>query len=225
MNSIDDYSFSFGAAMSVNNSGHVRCSIMYHADAEFNATSLPAPRIRSMQSKILQHSREEIERMNFPETRNTLIQRIVTTNEEDAWRQFMEDYWRPVCRFASRWGRLSVEDSEDVASVVFEALIVSRLLERRNVNPSAKLRTLLCSVTRNVLSNRARVASGRERLVRETGRCSSNSSPCRLSVSLMLSWKLWTPSVRPGSKSCCTRRCKFWSRHTGARTAWLISNC
>ena len=103
----------------------------------------------------------------FPETRHTLIQRLATSGEEADWQQFLSDYWRPVCRFAARWGRLGTEDAEDVASMTFEALIRSRLLSRWVLHRTAKLRTLVCSVVRNVISNRARVQQGRERRVRE----------------------------------------------------------
>ena len=103
----------------------------------------------------------------FPETRHTLIQRLATNAEEEDWQQFLSDYWRPVCRFAGRWGRLGTEDAEDVASGTFEALIRSRLLSRWVLHRQAKLRTLVCSVVRNVISNRARVQDARERRVHE----------------------------------------------------------
>ena len=103
----------------------------------------------------------------FPETRHTLIQRLATSGQETEWQQCLSDYWRPVCRFAARWGRLGTEDAEDVASTTFEALIRNRLLSRWVLHRQAKLRTLLCIVIRNVISNRARVQQGRERLVRE----------------------------------------------------------
>jgi RNA polymerase sigma factor (sigma-70 family) len=105
--------------------------------------------------------------MAFPETRLTVIQRIASTGSEADWRQFMDDYWGPVCRFAAQRGGLSLADAEDVASLTFEALVSGQLMSRWLVNRSAKLRTLLCAVTRNVLSNRARVGQGRARLLRE----------------------------------------------------------
>ena len=107
--------------------------------------------------------------MSFPETRHSLIKRIVTDSSEDDWRQLLEDYWRPVCRFASRWGRLDIDEAEDVASLTFEAIIRNQLLERWVSNRQSKLRTLLCSVIRNVLSNIARTREGRERRVRDHG--------------------------------------------------------
>jgi RNA polymerase sigma factor (sigma-70 family) len=105
--------------------------------------------------------------MGFPDTRHTLIQRIVAASDETDWRQFLDDYWGPVCRFAARYGSLSADDAEDVASQTFEALLTNQLLSRWMVNRSAKLRTLLCTVSRNVMSNRARVEQGRARLIRE----------------------------------------------------------
>ncbi len=105
--------------------------------------------------------------MAFPDTRPTLVQRIVVNGEAADWRIFLNDYWGPVCRFAARRGNLGVADVEDVASLTFEALLTNRLLARWIDNRSAKLRTLLCTVTRNVMSNRARVQQGRARLLRE----------------------------------------------------------
>jgi len=105
--------------------------------------------------------------MSFPRTRLTLIERLTSGTAEDDWRDFMVDYWRPVCRFAARWGKLNADDAEDVASVTFQVLIGGNLLARWTQNRSAKLRTLLCSVVRNVLSNRARNQSGRSRLLQE----------------------------------------------------------
>ena len=105
--------------------------------------------------------------MVFPETRPTLIQRIVSTGDEADWRQFLNDYWGPVCRFAARRVNLRGADIEDVASQTFEALLTNQLLARWILNRSAKLRTLLCTVTRNVMSNRVRIEQGRARLLRE----------------------------------------------------------
>ncbi|WP_145450148.1 RNA polymerase sigma factor [Gimesia panareensis] len=103
--------------------------------------------------------------MPFPETRHTLIQRIATTGNEDDWRTFMTDYWRPVCRFSIRWGKINLTDAEEVAALTFAALIQNQLLARWLSNPSARLRTLICSVVRNVLSNQARVQTGRQNIL------------------------------------------------------------
>jgi RNA polymerase sigma factor (sigma-70 family) len=107
--------------------------------------------------------------MSFPETRSTLIQRIVRHGDEKDWSEFLADYWGSVCRFAMRRGNLKFEDAEDVASQTFEALVQNQLLTRWVSDRAAKLRTLLCGVVCNVLANRARVQSGRERLLREHG--------------------------------------------------------
>lgn len=107
--------------------------------------------------------------MSFPETRHTLIQRLASGGEDTDWQEFINDYWGPVCRFAKWKGTLSHEDAEDVASLTFEALLKSQLLQRWNAYRYARLRTLLCTVVRNVLSNRARVEVARERIVRDHG--------------------------------------------------------
>jgi DNA-directed RNA polymerase specialized sigma24 family protein len=108
-------------------------------------------------------------RMAFPDTRKTLIQRLTTGGAQADWREFMSDYWGPVCRFAQGRGNLTDQDAEDVAGDVFEVMLKNRLLERWSHAQSAKLRTLICSVVRKVLANRFRVAAGRERVVREHG--------------------------------------------------------
>jgi len=109
--------------------------------------------------------------MGFPETRLTLIQRLATGGSEADWQSFLKDYWGPICRFSLRFGARNLDDAEDVASQTFEALWENRLLVRWVSNRSAKLRTLLCSVVRNVLSNRNRVKVNRDRLARELAEC------------------------------------------------------
>ena len=105
--------------------------------------------------------------MGFPDTRLTLIQRLASNGREEDWARFMKDYWGPVCRLAMRWGAPELHDAEDVASQTFEALLRNRLLVRWASNRSAKLRTLLCRVVRNILSNRHRAKVNWDRLVRE----------------------------------------------------------
>lgn len=105
--------------------------------------------------------------MSFPTTRHSLIQRLAVADENEDWQQFLADYWGPVCRFAARWGRLQFEDAEDVGSLTFEAVIAGQLLRRWQQQPTARLRTLLCAVVRNIISNRARVQSGREKGLQE----------------------------------------------------------
>lgn len=104
--------------------------------------------------------------VQFPETRHTLIRRLAEEGQEADWNQFLNDYWRAICRFACRWGKISIEDAEDVASLTFLAILESQLLQRWISAPQSKLRTLVCQVVRNILSNRARVQSGREALLR-----------------------------------------------------------
>ncbi len=107
--------------------------------------------------------------MAFPQTRLTLIHRLAGGRDDRDWRDFLEDYWMPVCRFALRQGCGTVQDAEDVAAETFTALWHNQLLARWVMGRSAKLRTLMCRVVRNVLSNRVRVAQGRDRLVKEHG--------------------------------------------------------
>jgi RNA polymerase sigma factor (sigma-70 family) len=107
--------------------------------------------------------------MTFPQTRLTLIERLAREGNDLDWQAFLADYWGPVCWFAFRSGNLPWEDAEDAASQTFLALVEQKLLVRWAAHRSAKLRTLLCAVVRNVLANRARVQAGRTRLLREHG--------------------------------------------------------
>ena len=91
--------------------------------------------------------------MAFPDTRLSLIRRIVATGDAAAWDEFVASYWRAVCRFAMRLGNLQWNDSEDVASQVFEALFRRSLLESWLTRPDARFKTLLCTVVRNVVQN------------------------------------------------------------------------
>jgi DNA-directed RNA polymerase specialized sigma24 family protein len=116
--------------------------------------------------------------MSFPETRLTLIQRLVAEGGEEDWRTFVGDYWGPVCRFAQRWGAVHMDDAEDVALETFEILWRSGLLVRWMQNRSAKLRTLVCSVVRNNLANRGRVRAARQRIASELCEVSSDSEAC-----------------------------------------------
>lgn len=102
--------------------------------------------------------------MTFPETRLTLIQRLAAGGGEEDWRCLLKDYWGPVCRFALRWGARDLDEAEELASQTFQILLENRLLTRWVANRSAKLRSLLCRVVRNLLANRNRVQAGRRRL-------------------------------------------------------------
>jgi len=105
--------------------------------------------------------------MGFPQTRLTLIKRLAAEGSDQDWRTFHDDYWVAVCRFAMRWRGLSVDDAEDVAAETFQALLTNDLLVRWHSHRTAKLRTLICGVARNIMANRVRVASGRKRLLQD----------------------------------------------------------
>ncbi|HEX3314427.1 MAG TPA: sigma-70 family RNA polymerase sigma factor [Gemmataceae bacterium] len=107
--------------------------------------------------------------MSFPQTRPTLIQRLAASGNDVDWQQFLSDYWGPVCRFAWRSGHCSWQDAEDVASQTFLAIVERKLLVRWAATRAAKLRTLICTVVRHVLANRARILAGRARVMREHG--------------------------------------------------------
>lgn len=80
---------------------------------------------------------------------------------------FLADYWRPLCRFAARWGRLNLDDAEDLASLTLQVLIRNGLLERWVGDRRARLRTLLCGVVRRAISNHTRKKSREGRHLRE----------------------------------------------------------
>ena len=105
--------------------------------------------------------------MSFPQTRKTLVFRIASEGNEQDWRQFLTDYWLPVCRFAQQRAGLGIQDAEDVAAETFEAILHNQLLYRWAADRSSKLRTLLCTVVRQILGNRARVQKGRQRVLAE----------------------------------------------------------
>lgn len=115
--------------------------------------------------------------MSFPETRLTLIKRLSGGGSEADWREFLHDYWGPVCGFAMRWGGLAVHDAEDVAAETFQTLIRSDLLARWRKNRAARLRTLLCAVARNIIANQARIDQGRKRILRELAQKSQDEIP------------------------------------------------
>jgi RNA polymerase sigma factor (sigma-70 family) len=107
--------------------------------------------------------------MPFPATRYTLIQRWSQGGGEDDWQTFLRDYWGAVCRFSQRTGNLTFDDAEDITAEVFEAILQGQLLRRWSEVRTAKLRTLICAVARNILSNHFRTNAGRTRLVLEHG--------------------------------------------------------
>jgi RNA polymerase sigma factor (sigma-70 family) len=105
----------------------------------------------------------------FPETRHSLIQRLVNSATNDDWRQFHADYWSPLCPFAMKWGPLNFSDAEDLASQAFEVLLTGTLLGRWVETRQSRLRTMLCAVMKNLIGNRLRVNAGRDRIHREAG--------------------------------------------------------
>jgi RNA polymerase sigma factor (sigma-70 family) len=105
--------------------------------------------------------------MSFPNTRASLIIRLTQGGSEADWQQFLSDYWGPVTRFAARRGNLPLDLAEDVAGEVFVVLVRSTLISRWRHQQSGRLRSLLCGVVRNLLSNRHRVEQGRQRLLQD----------------------------------------------------------
>lgn len=100
--------------------------------------------------------------MAFPQTQLTLIQRLASGGSDEDWQRFLRDYWGPINRFALRWGARNMEDAEEVASHTMLVIWQNRLLSRWMSNRSAKLRSLLCAVVRNTLSNWNRRRAGRD---------------------------------------------------------------
>ncbi len=90
--------------------------------------------------------------MAFPQTRLTLIQRLAAGGSQAEWQAFVADYWGPVFHFCLRRGGLQQDLAEDITAEVFVVLWHKNLLKRWDANPSAKLRTLICSVARKLLS-------------------------------------------------------------------------
>ena len=105
--------------------------------------------------------------MSFPDTRLTLVQRLASQGSEEDSRIFLKDYWGPICRFSMRWGARDLDDAEEIASQTFEVIWQTACWCDGVTDPAAKLRTLLCGVVRNILANRHRVRTGRDRLARD----------------------------------------------------------
>ena len=126
--------------------------------------------------------------MAFPQTRLTLVQRLAAAGSADDWRAFLNDYWGPLCRFAMRWGSVGLDEAEDVASEVLELVWQKRLLDQWLSARSAKLRTLLCAVARNNLSNRARVRAGRQRILEEIAHDASGEDSGPIADAFYAAW-------------------------------------
>lgn len=104
--------------------------------------------------------------MSFPQTRHTLILRLVDGQNERDWQEFLTDYWGPICRFALRRGAATVASAEDLASQCFEVVIRNKLLERWVNTKQAKLRTLLCSVVCKLQANEFRATRKKDEFER-----------------------------------------------------------
>jgi RNA polymerase sigma factor (sigma-70 family) len=107
--------------------------------------------------------------MAFPQTRHTLIERLAHGGNEHDWRDFLADYWAPVCRFALRRGNGRLDEAEDVAGQAFEIVLRNKLLTRWEASRQAKLRTLLCSVVCKIQANLYRAAKHQERPIDDFG--------------------------------------------------------
>lgn len=105
--------------------------------------------------------------MNFPETRHSLIQRLATEGDEEAWRHFTRDYWGPIERFAAYYGGLTRDQAEDVAADTLMVLVKSEVLQKWSRHPQGRFRSLMCGVVKKVLANLRRVQGNRARLLRE----------------------------------------------------------
>lgn len=117
--------------------------------------------------------------MAFPQTQLTLIQRLTSGGSDEDWGRFLRDYWGPICRFSLRWGARNLDEAEEAASHTFAVIWENRLLDRWVSNRSAKLRSLLCAVARNILSNSDRRLAGRQRMSEELVRRLEESSRAR----------------------------------------------
>jgi RNA polymerase sigma factor (sigma-70 family) len=97
--------------------------------------------------------------MTFPQTRITLIERLATGGSDDDWRAFLDDYWGPVFHFCLRRGVANRSAAEEITSDIFIILSTQDLLRRWQANRTAKLRTLICAVARNLLAQHFRAPS------------------------------------------------------------------
>lgn len=105
--------------------------------------------------------------MSFPDTRLTVIQRLAVSGNDDDWRRFVSDYWGPVFHFCLRRDAGRRETAEEITAEVFETLWMNDLLARWTDNRAAKLRTLICTVARNLMVQRFRRTKSVESLSAE----------------------------------------------------------
>jgi RNA polymerase sigma-70 factor (ECF subfamily) len=86
-----------------------------------------------------------------PETRQSLLVRLVDRADEEAWHEFAQIYGPVVYRLALRKG-LQHADAEDLAQQVLTA--VSRAIDRWQTDPTrAKFRTWLHRIAHNMIVN------------------------------------------------------------------------
>jgi RNA polymerase sigma-70 factor (ECF subfamily) len=86
-----------------------------------------------------------------PETRPSLLVRLIDRSDQDAWHEFARIYGPVVYRLALRKG-LQHADAEDLAQQVLTA--VSKAIDRWQIDPArAKFRTWLHRIAHNLIVN------------------------------------------------------------------------
>ena len=87
----------------------------------------------------------------FPETRKSLLVRVQSLHDEEAWREFVTIYRPVVYRLARKRG-LQHEDAEDLAQRV--VIAVRRAIGNWEADPSkGRFRSWLASIARNAIIN------------------------------------------------------------------------
>jgi RNA polymerase sigma-70 factor, ECF subfamily len=87
----------------------------------------------------------------FPETRQSLIVRIQSPSDDEAWSEFVAIYWPVVYRLARKRG-LQDADAEDLSQKIIWA--GRRAIRNWEPNPArGKFRFWLATVTRNAILN------------------------------------------------------------------------
>lgn len=133
--------------------------------------------------------------MAFPETRLSLIRRIVVSGDAASWDLFVANYWQATCRFAMRLGNLQWSDAEDVASKVFETLYQKPLLESWLARPDARFKTLLCTVVRNVVRNTVRSLEAQTRRIDQRPSVETDLSDPATRQEMDLFYSIWAEEL------------------------------